>query len=183
MTEITPGAGIVEIVGGAPTVELWDIPPDDHPIYPLLGRVVAGWARIEHILDLIIWDLAGGAGPNAAQITAGLVGHESRCKCIIKRAKQHNLSEEVFAAVDRLKKPLDDLSVERNRAVHDPWMSERETKQSAQWRSMPKKSPNPTFGISLKDFRDLETLISDIRSAASEVAGLRDQALLELQSK
>ena len=31
--------------------------PDAHPFYALIGRVAAEWARLEHNLDLIIWDL------------------------------------------------------------------------------------------------------------------------------
>ena len=33
--------------------------PDNHPAYSLIGRVAAEWARLEHILDTIIWELAG----------------------------------------------------------------------------------------------------------------------------
>jgi hypothetical protein len=34
-------------------------PPPDHGIYQLIGQVAAGWSRLEHALDRIIWTLAG----------------------------------------------------------------------------------------------------------------------------
>ena len=33
---------------------------DAHPIYQMVGQVASEWAHLEHLLDELIWRLAGG---------------------------------------------------------------------------------------------------------------------------
>src|SRR5262245_58448840 len=58
-------------------------PPPEHGIYQLIGRVAAGWTRLEHALDRIIWTLAENLYPDGACITSQLMGATARYKVII----------------------------------------------------------------------------------------------------
>jgi hypothetical protein len=57
---------------------LVQIPPDDHPVYTLIGKVASKWSHLEHTLDLIIWDLAGIEPEKGACITAQMMGAANR---------------------------------------------------------------------------------------------------------
>jgi hypothetical protein len=52
--------------------------PEAHPLYADIGRVAAQWAHYEHILDLIIWDLAATGPEKGACISGQLVGTTPR---------------------------------------------------------------------------------------------------------
>jgi hypothetical protein len=49
-------------------------PPPEHPIYSLIGQVAASWAHIDHLLDIMIWQLADVDAQAGACITAQIGG-------------------------------------------------------------------------------------------------------------
>jgi hypothetical protein len=58
-------------------------PPDDHPIYAKVGKVASDWAHVEHMLDLIISELAATNLQIVVCITAQMTGVYPRCKAIL----------------------------------------------------------------------------------------------------
>jgi hypothetical protein len=49
-------------------------PPKEHPIYALIGQVAAAWAQVDHLLDILIWQLADVDPQAGACITAEITG-------------------------------------------------------------------------------------------------------------
>jgi hypothetical protein len=111
--------------------------PADHPFYANIGRVASEWAHIEHILDLVIWELARvEQQPLGACITAQIMGVGGRCKAIVALGGLRGLSAEILKRVRTLMShsyPVADL---RARVVHDPWYIEPEAGQVGQFKSM-----------------------------------------------
>src|ERR1700674_5533818 len=106
----------------APSIETFVRLPDDNPIYSLVGQVASDWAFIEHILDLIIWELAGINHAKGACLTAQITGHHNKCDSIIALETYLGFSASTIKRVEDLKGSLYNVSNPRNRIVHDPWI-------------------------------------------------------------
>ena len=90
-------AGSFSILSGRAILSVHAPLPEDHPMLSIIGQVANQWAHIEHVLDLIIWDLSGmGPREGAWCITAKLVGPRTRFKTIISLAHQFGLSGEII---------------------------------------------------------------------------------------
>lgn len=101
-------------------------PSPEHPIYALVGQVAANWSHIDHLLDILIWQLADVDPPAGACITAQIGGTYGRFKAVIALLTFHQ------QRTNKNLKPLLDKATElsqkangpaegRHRAVHDPW--------------------------------------------------------------
>lgn len=66
-----------------PVLRAYSRPPDNHPIYHVIGQVAAEWSALEHILDQVIWELLGPPTEQGACITSQLMGVGPRCRAII----------------------------------------------------------------------------------------------------
>src|SRR5215472_535103 len=64
-------------------------PPPDHPIYSLVGQVASSWAHIDHLLDILIWQLADVDPQAGSCITAQIGGTFGRFKGVIALLKFH----------------------------------------------------------------------------------------------
>src|SRR5262249_26807541 len=101
-------------------------PPSDNPIYSLVGQIASDWAYVEHMLDIVIWELAEIEPERGACITAQMMGTYSRFKAIIallmlrQRLTQKDLSRFINKATD-LSNRANGPGEKRNRATHDPW--------------------------------------------------------------
>jgi hypothetical protein len=162
-----------------------DLPPADHPIYSLVGRVASAAAHLEHTLDLIIWDLARIDHQAGACITAQLTGAQPRYRAIISILKINFRTdprykpfiEEVNQLLEGTHKPGDD----RNRIVHDPWyiITEYErgvftrlpSETPAQFRAMPFKGLH--FGVMEIDVKNIEKTIETFIKLELRAAKLR----------
>ncbi len=96
--------------------------PEKHPFYALIGRVVAEWARLEHELDLIIWDLAK-TDPAVNSCMTGQIGsYTARFEAIAALTQlrgRHNKSME--RRITGLRGQIGSSAKERARYVHDAW--------------------------------------------------------------
>jgi hypothetical protein len=150
--------------------------PSDHPIYALVGRVASGFAHLEHVLDLIIWDLTGIDASRVACITAQINGSRPRYAAIISLLKQRKAQafDDLAKEVEKLMKKTFDHAERRNRIVHDPWyVTDDEAKLTAQFRSMPTKDPQ--FGICAVDEKELTDVIQIADDLASAAGDLREE--------
>lgn len=152
--------------------------PAEHPFYALVGRVASEWAHLEHILDLVIWDLAGwgiASIPNnrLATITSQIMGVPPRCKVIIALGRTHNLDYKTYL------KPFavlmnDSYSVAdwRARWIHDPWYNDTGSPGApAQFRAMPYRDQR--FGIHEIDQAELDKTLDQIRELQRTAGALR----------
>jgi hypothetical protein len=145
--------------------------PPDHPIYALVGQVASGFAHLEHILDLIIWDLTGGDVQSVACVTAQINGPRSRYVAIEALLNRRNLVG-LAAEVEKLKQQTYNASDKRNRIVHDPWyVTDDQAKLTKQFKSTPTKDGK--FGICDVDLKELEALIKTADELANKAEGLR----------
>ena len=113
----------VTLVGMETAPPLVKIPPLDHQVYALVGRVAASWSHLEHTLDLIIWSLAGIEAEKGACITSQMLGATNRYKTIISLLKQRKTRAfaQLASDADALMRKSYDGQEERNRIVHDAW--------------------------------------------------------------
>jgi hypothetical protein len=147
--------------------------PPEHPIYSLIGRVASGFAHLEHILDLIIWELVGSDETKVACVTAQLNGARPRYDAIVSLLKERKdqAFSDLVKEVESLKGKTFDHAENRNRVIHDPWyVTDNKAIFTAQFRSMPAKDPK--FGIISVDKTDLETLIETADQLAATAGDL-----------
>ena len=83
------------------TVVTFNKPPDDHPIYALVGRVAAEWSELEHQLDEIIWRLSGTSSSQAARLTSQMMGHFPRFNTILALLNFHNAQKAIIRLADK----------------------------------------------------------------------------------
>ena len=97
---------------------------------------------MEHVLDLIIWDLTGVDPARIASVTAQINGATPRYKAIAALLRQRNqaafnkLAEKIEELMQKTYKPTE----QRNRIVHDPWYI-LHGQLPAQFKAMPTKDP------------------------------------------
>jgi hypothetical protein len=162
------------------------LPPSEHPIYSLVGRVASAAAHLEHTLDLIIWDLAGIDHHAGACITAQLSGAVPRYRTIIAqltlKASNDPRYEPFIKQTKYLMNHTHNPQDERNRIVHDPWylivdpmpaglLSLGPNEKLAQFRAMPQKDLN--FGITEIDLEKIEETIKAFIGLEAEAFKLR----------
>ena len=110
-----------------------------HPVYSLVGEIASEFSRIEHMLDVTIWRMAGLSAQIGSSITAQLMGIRPRCLSILALANNIGLPEEIRKEVRQFMNDSFKPSEERNRLVHDSWYIHKKSGETAQLRSMPKE--------------------------------------------
>ena len=128
------------------TIATFNKPPDNHPIYALVGRVAAEWSELEHQLDGIIWRLSGTSSPQAACLTSQMIGHFPRFNAIIALLNFHNAQKTVIEAADKERGKVSQLAEKRARTVHDAWYIGPSYPDPLQFRARPRG--DLTFGMS-----------------------------------
>lgn len=158
--------------------------PAEHAFYALVGRVASEWSHLEHLLDLLIWDLLKhGSGLHdsvAACVTAQIMGVGPRCKAIISLSKVRAIPESICA------KPIRSLmgaayrgvADERARIVHDPWYLEKGTDSPSQFRAMPYSDPR--YGHQEITREEIDATIKKIVSLQECAGRIRNDVLSSL---
>jgi hypothetical protein len=159
-------------------------PPPEHPVYSLVGQVASNWAHVDHMLDILIWELADVDAQAGACITAQIAGTYGRFKAVIALLAFHQ------QRTNKSLKPLIDKATElsqkanapgekRHRTVHDPWYEFPSTSdQTAQFKAMPQKDLR--YGIHPIDLKDIEDALEDIRKFSDRVEAFRSDVLATL---
>jgi hypothetical protein len=170
--------------------ELPPQPPKEHPIYNHIGRISAAWSHVDHLLDILIWQLADVDAQAGACITAQISGTFGRFRAVIALLQYHQ--QRTNKPLATLIKRATELSGKsngpaegRHRAIHDPWYQYKVPASdtapaapaidTAQFRSMPHKDPR--YGIAPVDEAALEKNLADIRDFTAEVEEFRKQVL------
>jgi hypothetical protein len=89
-----------------------------------IGHVVAGWARLEHDIDEMVWALAEIEDQNiGACLTAQFSTVHARLNALLALARLKGYSEFQIARLNKFREHATALAERRNRIVHDPWLS------------------------------------------------------------
>jgi len=121
--------------------------PAKHSRYALIGRVAAEWAQLEHLLDLIIWNLLTRLDRETAScLTAHIGGYGPKLRTIVALSKMLNLPADIEKkGVNPLVGKLAPVAEERARIVHDAWFGLPRSRHTRQFRSRSSKSAK--FGL------------------------------------
>jgi len=153
--------------------------PPEHPFYCIIGRVAAEGARLEHTLDLIIWELAGVDHKLGSCITGQLAGAYGRFNAIQALAAAKGWDKETLKRIETLANETNNVLKARHRFVHDAWYTEG-GEHASQFKSFAAKDGR--FGI--YDVTESEALdtVERIRKKTAEVAELRSKLQTEPSS-
>lgn len=166
------------------TTDLPRQPPPDHPIYSLVGQVASSWAHIDHLLDILIWQLADVDAQAGACITAQIPGTFGRFKAVIALLTFHQqrTNKDLKPLIGKATELSNKANVPgegRHRTVHDPWYEyPYSADQTAQFRAMPHKDPK--YGIQEVDLEDIKSNLEDIKKFSERVKAFRDEVLATL---
>jgi hypothetical protein len=92
------------------------------PYVSRIGRVAAGWARLEYLTNEIIWHLANVEYEFGACITAQIMSPSNRVRALISLVRLRGGKEPLLAELNKFSVAADGLARRRNRVVHDPWL-------------------------------------------------------------
>jgi hypothetical protein len=145
------------IAGQFSSARIFKRPPEEHPVYAVVGRVAAEWAELEHQLDWIIWNLSQTTPQMAACMTSQMIGHFPRFNAIIALLTQHAARQELIKLVMTESGKVSGLAESRARRVHDAWYVDMASGEPFQFRSVPRKELN--FSFQPQILNDLNALI------------------------
>jgi hypothetical protein len=170
----------LELQSGADHWSLHVPLPDDHAFYAMVGRVASEWAHVEHLLDTMIWDLAGIRGAIGACITGEMIGAANRFKIIMNLLDLGSISPEIISEVEAAKNKAISVGNMRNRVIHDPWYIQKGTDTPSQFRTRPTTKPNPKkysayrkYGHEPATQEFMKSVINDIRKLRRNLFDLR----------
>lgn len=161
-------------------------PPKEHPIYALIGQVAAAWAQVDHLLDILIWQLADVDPQAGACITAQITGTYGQFRAVIALLQFHQ--QRTNKPLEKLIRRATDLSNRsnipgegRHRTIHDPWYEYPAPADTAQFRAMPHKDPR--YGIAPVDLTEIESKLEEIRQFTDRLQTFRADVLDALVTK
>lgn len=123
-TTLSASAISISMFSGRASATLQSPLPDQHPFYEKIGRVSALWARLEHQLDQMIWDLAKGERAALSCITGQIMGSSGRFRAIKALCELRQIPKELADNIKSMDHPILQTSLKRNRIVHDAWYHE-----------------------------------------------------------
>jgi hypothetical protein len=169
----------------SPTVRAYGPLPDDHPFYALVGRVAAEAARLDHILDVIIWELSGTNSVRASCVTAQITSSAGRCQAIAALATVQGLSLATVEDAISLKERLSGLLPKRNRIIHDAWFHEGSstTGSTGQFVSytVKKAGRRGRYGIEPVTKEEIDAVIRQLAAEAGRATKLRGKVREQLK--
>lgn len=118
---ITVPSATIKAYGMQAAISVEQPLPDDHPFYALIGRAIAEWARLEHNLDLIIWDLIGSKNELSSCLTAEMMNFRPRFNAIVTLLAYHKIDKQFIDNANKLLKTMYEITDDRNRYTHDAW--------------------------------------------------------------
>lgn len=182
---IAPVSGSYAFEGadsGSIRVSVHEPLPAAHPFYAKVGRVASAWAHLEHLLDLIIWDLMGDGGrQRMACVTSQVMGVGPRCKIILSLgATWPKISPEIFKPAQKLMSDSYHVADLRARWVHDPWYLDKGTEEVGQFKAMPYSDRR--FGIKAIPQDTVEDTIEKIEALHVRASSLRASVLHALEA-
>jgi hypothetical protein len=189
VSSLDVSTGIYELTGFPAKMMLCERPAPGHPIYNLVGRVASEWAHLEHLLDLIISELADLPSPRMACVTAQLMGVWPRYNCILALLKHRSSSntklEKFIGDLNSISGGSRTISERRNRIIHDPWyVLDAKALATAQQKSMPKDDRKYKWQYGVKEVGDneIDETLKEIAKLSARVGEFRNALSVELKT-
>jgi hypothetical protein len=89
-----------------------------------IGRVVAGWAQLEHDIHETVWSLADIEDQNIGACLTSQYSTVNAClNALLALARLKGYSESQIAKLNKFREYVAALAERRNRIAHDPWLS------------------------------------------------------------
>ncbi len=170
--------GEYAVVGYPATFAVHAPLPKDHPFYAVVGRIASEWSHIEHILDMIIWELARIDPQAGACITSAIMGVGPRCRVILTLGAMRGLKEATLKRFKTLMSNSFGVAELRARVVHDPWYIEKSSEQPAQFKAM--SYSDKRYGLQDITLAELEDTTAKIQKLQTTASKLRATVLDEL---
>ena len=154
----------------APTIQAFDPLPDEHPCYRWVGLIAAETARIERLLDQAICNVAEIDFRLGACFTGQMVGPAPRSNALYQLASHAFLGDGWLSRILVIGDQAGKTFALRNRAVHDPWLQERQSGTPHQFRGKPKMKPDfGAYPVPEEDLRSSLTALRELRHAVKEL--------------
>ncbi len=157
--------------------------PETHRFYPLIGRVAAEWAYLEHILDLINWDLTKGDKAANSCITGQIMNYLPKFRAIEALAMYYGYDKATVGDIRSLKGKVQRVVDKRNRYVHDAWFLQtigESTDKVGQFKSYSERDNQ--FGFAEIKEKEVLECVDKIRNAAKSASALRSSLLTKRPS-
>lgn len=159
------------LIVGEVTLRAFHPLPDDNPCYALIGLVAAEQARIEHMLDVTIWELGEIDPAVGACITGQMMGMYGRYFAMLQLASYRAVPAAMIKEITQLQNKSGSLADLRNRIIHDPWLEDTSTGGSYQFKSKAKRDTR--YGPEPVTEADLKSTLASFRSHYGRVLKLR----------
>lgn len=178
-TKLGIGTGMAAGTSSAAAVGTFFLqPPEDHPVYAVIGRIAAEWSQLEHMLDYIIWNLADLQPPMGSCITGQMMGVTPRFKAISALSMHRGLPSGLLDRLQSLSGKTFQVQERRNRIIHDAWYVEGVTNRTSQFRSKTPKEIN--YGVQHVEQAWIDQTIALIRQRVQDTQELRRDILVAL---
>lgn len=106
--------------------------PDEY--YTAIGRIAAGWAHYELIINHAIWEVANVEQHAGACITAQIIAPVARFKALLALLSLRGASVAAVNRINSLSGTAQDLADRRNRILHDSSAVHKTTREFSQLR-------------------------------------------------
>ena len=160
--------------------------PEGHSFYAKIGRVAALSAQLEHLLDLMIWELTKGEQAALSCITGQMIGSGPRFRAIKALCELRGVSRDTLKSITSMETPIFQASLKRNRFLHDAWfqVSEDSTTRQEQFRNKTYKGSDFGFEeVTENHANETMTLIEDHIDELSRVMEILKRELYPSQDK
>jgi hypothetical protein len=155
------------------------IMPKEHA--EMIGRVADAWAQLELQIDRGIWTLLGTHQQLAACLTVQMISVHPRIKALVALLHVLGASPETIKGFGTLYgQTLSGLSDQRNRAVHDPRMIDKVSRQTHKLEMAAK--PKPHLDFIPEPLEELRKTHDDIYAAVTKFSNMRDAAIAEIDA-
>jgi hypothetical protein len=98
------------------------------PLMAGIGRIATTWAKLEFMINEMIWDLSNVDVRSGACITAQIMSPIGLMRALIALVRLHGGKDDLISDLNKLSGRIDGVARRRNRIVHDPWGWDATTK-------------------------------------------------------
>ena len=175
---ISPHNATHEHRASQPSIRVFSPLPEGHPCYALIGLIASEYARSENALDNIIFALGTVSSDVGSCITGQFVGMYPRYLALTQLSAVRHMPDDVIKEIRRQSEFSAKISEIRNRAIHDAWMSDKDTGETQQFRTKAKKIAH--YGPQPVSIESLEEGLAQVRLHLERIYSLsrRISALL-----
>lgn len=128
--------------------------------FTAVGKIAAHWALLETLIDMTLWEITSFKDELGACLTAQLMGLGPRLNALGAAVSYFDLSKKLREDLEAFGKKTMGAGEQRNRAVHDPWLLDKETGEQKKIRITAKKALTfKTVTVSIDELHRIDEII------------------------